>query len=87
VIDQKRQHARVAVFGRIGDEREAADHLVVHHIVDGAAYRGRPLSGQDFVVVAVIQRTAFPSVIALARRRGEQFAERAFFLALGGRPI
>ena len=56
-------------------------------VIGGAALRGRPLLGQDLVVIAVIRRAIFAGAIALPRCRGKQLAERALLFALRQWPI
>ena len=54
MIDDEGHHTGIAVLRGISDEREAADHFAAHDVIDCATGRGRPLLGQDLVVVAVI---------------------------------
>src|SRR5215472_10119383 len=47
MIDHERHHARIAVLGRVGDERKTTDHLATHDIVQRTARRIRSLLRQD----------------------------------------
>jgi hypothetical protein len=38
MVDQESHHARIAVFGRIGDQCKAADHLAIDDVVVFAAF-------------------------------------------------
>ena len=40
LVHDERHHAGVAVFGRVGDERNAAPELAVHQVIAGAALCG-----------------------------------------------
>src|SRR5262245_31834911 len=80
IVDDERHDARIAVFGRIGDEPEAADHVALYDVVDGAAGRVRALTGQDFVVVAVISLSGADPIASLGCGR-DRLAERAVRLA------
>src|SRR5271157_867672 len=56
VAHQERLDARHAVLRRVGDQRESADHLAVHHVVHGAARGVGALGFQHAEEVAVIRR-------------------------------
>src|SRR5262249_24468494 len=54
MIDEERHQAGTAVSRGTGHEREAADHVAAHHIVDFAAWGVRPLPGENLIVIALI---------------------------------
>src|SRR5262245_42721466 len=47
VAHDERHDTRVAVLGRIGHEREPADQLAAHRVVERTAGRVRALPGED----------------------------------------
>src|SRR5262249_46304731 len=83
----KRHDARVPVFSRIGHERETADHVAAHDVVQRAAGRVRSLPGEHLVVVAVIGRALLAGAIALRGGAGGELAQRALVRAGLRRPI
>jgi hypothetical protein len=78
MIDQEGHDAGIAILRRIGDQREAADHLAFDDIVEGAAGRIRPLPLQDAKIVAVVGRPLPVDLVTFGRRLRRQFAERAW---------
>jgi hypothetical protein len=76
VIDKEGHYAGVAVFSGIGNEREAADHVAAHNVVDGAAGRARPLRGKNLIIIAVKRRTASGLAIEPTRSIGYRFEPR-----------
>src|SRR5262245_46570723 len=88
MIDEERHQAGNAIPHGIGHEREPADHVAVHHIVDFAARGVRPLSGEDLIVIALIGSPplAFDG-ISLLRSRGGEFTERTGVLTRRCRPV
>src|SRR5215471_17319253 len=89
VVHDEGHHAGGAVLRGEGDHAEAPDHVPVGHVVRGAAWRIRPLAGQDPVVVAVVRNRpllrAFP--VALGPCLGHERPERALWLAGLGLPV
>src|SRR5271170_6885258 len=77
MIDLEGHDAGVAVFGRIGDQREAADHLAVDDVVELAARSARPLFRQDTKIIAVVRlRLAAADLVAFRRRLRGKFTQR-----------
>src|SRR4029077_2085886 len=76
IVDDERHDAGVAIFGRVGDEPEATDHVAAHDIVDRAAWRRRTLAGQDLETVTV-ERLAGAGAITALRCIGNGFTQRA----------
>ena len=50
VTDHEGHHTGIAILRWMGDQREAADHLALDHIVERAAGRVRSLRLQDSIV-------------------------------------
>src|SRR6516225_7186016 len=88
MIDEERHQAGTAVSRGIGHEREPADHVAAHHVVDFAARGVRPLPGENLIVIALIGSPplAFDGISLLCSRGGE-FTERAPVLTGRCRPV
>jgi len=54
MIDEERHQAGTAVSHGIGHEREPADHVSAHRIVDFTTRGVRPLAGENLIVIALI---------------------------------
>src|SRR5262249_46672951 len=87
MIDDKGHHAGISIFGRIGHEPKAADHLAIDDVIRRAAAGGGALLGEDFKVIAVVRRAAFADPVTLPGRAADKFATRAFIAAGRSRPI
>ena len=70
MIDEERHQARSAVLCRIGYQREPADHVAAHQVVDFAARGIRPLPGETPKIVTMIRSAltvdGYPSAAAAA---------------------
>src|SRR5262245_51225332 len=88
MIDEERHQAGSAVSRGKGHEREPADHVAAHHIVDFAARGVRPLPGENLIVIALIRSPplAFDGISLLCGRGGE-FTERTPVLTGRCRPV
>src|SRR5262249_3578959 len=88
MIDEERHQAGSAVSRGKGPEREPADHLAAHHIVDFAARGVRPLPGENLIVIALIRSPplAFDG-ISFLRSSGGEFTERTPVLTGRCRPV
>src|SRR4029077_8165604 len=86
IVDDERHDAGVAIFGGVGDEPEATDHVATHDIVDRAARCRRALAGQDLETVAV-ERLAGTGAITALRCIGNGFTQRARLFVAACRPI
>src|SRR6476620_1709631 len=86
VVDDERHDAGIAVFGRIGNGRKAADHVALDDVINGAARRSGALAQQDFVVIAVV-RFAGARAIAALRCLGDRLTQRARWFVAARRPI
>src|SRR5262245_32998028 len=86
IVDDEGHDPGVAVFGWIGDEAEAADHVAAYDVINGAARSVRALAGQDLVVIAVIR---FPGADAIAPLGcgSDCLTERTVRLAARRRPV
>ena len=82
MIDDEGHHTGIPVFGRIRDKSKYADHPAVEHIIDLAAFGGRPLPRQYLEVVPAIRRPAGADPIPLPGCLSDDFAKRALLLAL-----
>jgi hypothetical protein len=81
MIDEERHQARSAVLRRIGHEREPADHVAAHQVVDFAARGIWPLPGENPKIVTMIRSALTVDGISLRRRSGCELTERALVLA------
>src|SRR5258705_6885013 len=84
MVDDETHDARVAVLGRVSDQRKTADHFAFHEITVCAAGSVFPLRCEDFVVIAAIgngfiARLVLSVTLASCPRR--KWTERALFLA------
>src|SRR5262249_27844891 len=81
MIDEERHQAGNSVARGIGHEREPADHVAAHHIVDFTAWGVRPLSGENLIVIALIGSPPFAlDGISLLRSGGGELTERTLVL-------
>src|SRR5262249_46915799 len=80
-------HSGVAVLRGIGDQRETADHVAAHDIVERSARCARTLPGEDLVVVAVVRDALLAGVISFRRGVSGKLAEWALVLAGLRRPV
>src|SRR5437868_12894036 len=86
IVDDERHDAGVAVFGGIGDEPEAADHVAAHDVIPGTAGRIRALACQDLVVIAVVRLSGADAIASLRCGR-DRFAKGTVRLAARRRPV
>src|SRR5215468_5777267 len=88
MIDEERHQAGSAVSRGKGHEREPADHVAAHHIVDFTTRGVRPLPGENLIVVALIGSPplAFEG-ISLLCSRGGGFTEWTRVLTGRCRPV
>src|SRR5262249_15999770 len=77
VVDDKRHHAGIVVFGRPRHQRKSADHLALDDIAQRPARRALPLAGEDAVVVTMIGLRLSAGLVALRRGFGGDRTERA----------
>src|SRR5262245_18394982 len=96
MIDDEAHDARNAIRHGIGDQRDAADHISPDDVVVCAAWSGRSLRVEDFVVIAKIGLgpgsragcdTCLFLSIALGLRVGKERTEWTWPLAGLDRPI
>src|SRR4029079_15491826 len=90
LIDDEGHHARGVVVHRPGHPAAGAGHLVVHHVIGGAALGGLALPFQDAEVVAVERRRSLlvrGPVVTLLAGLGDQDAEGAARPAAPRRPV
>jgi hypothetical protein len=85
VADDKGHHARVAIVGRIGNERKAPDHLALDQVVERTAGRVRSLLSENTIVIAVIGPRATAGLVTFCGRLGRELTQRAIVAV--GRPI
>ena len=83
VIDNKSHHAGITVFGRIGDKREAADHLAAENIVQLATGSAGPCLVKDIEIVAMERRSPVSRAIALRGCLCDELAQGDWHLHLG----
>src|SRR6185437_1553135 len=77
MIDHEGHNAGIAVFGGIGDQREAADHLALDDVVQGAARRVGSLPLQNSKIIPVIGRRLLSCLVSFGRCLRRQLAKRA----------
>src|ERR1700733_7914388 len=89
-VDDERHHAGVAIFRRIGDERESSGHFPAYDVVGGPTGRGLALARYDAEVVSVEWRgrsvQGFRGSVWNAGC-GDQRPNRALRLLIGTRPV
>jgi hypothetical protein len=89
VIDDEAHDARVAVFDRECEQREAADHLAVDQIIVSTACSARSLRREQSIDVAAISRAGGNALLEISFAAGarELHAERTLWLIARGRPV
>ena len=87
LIHNEGHDAGIAIFGRVSNERKAADHLILSEVVISATASGRALPCQDAVVIAMIRNWGAAGLVALGCSLRSEIAKRARLFSLCGRPI
>src|SRR5205823_5006744 len=82
LIHDERHDAGAAIFGRIGNDREAADRPAVNDVIERAARCALALALEHPIVVAAVRGgTALLLLVALAGRLRDERAKRTTRLA------